>query len=117
MQEIVGAIRSSDTTGAYGMWNTSGFQNIVYIFGHFDYPKMFTLNNGLLPTSATSTGNALMRSPSPTFSSNGASDGIVWILQYEVSTLWAFDPNDLKHEFMIRIRTRNVMDSVENWIL
>jgi hypothetical protein len=100
IQEIVGAIKAS-VVGTYnGIWNTSGyFGNNVYIFGHNDYPKMFTLANGMLPSSATSAGTTLMKSPNPIFSANGSSDGIVWILQYEASTLWAFDPDDLTNEY------------------
>jgi len=100
VQEIVGAIRASDSTGVYGIWNTPGyFQDGVYIFGHYDYPKMFKLRNGVLPDTATTTGNKIMKSPSPTFSADGASNGIVWILECDVGRLWAFDPNDLTHEF------------------
>ena len=100
VQEIVGAIKASDPDMVRGIWNTSGyFQNKVYIFGHFDYPKMFRLKNGLLPTIATSTGTMIMKSPNPVFSANGFRNGIVWILQYDASTLWAYDPNDLTHEY------------------
>jgi hypothetical protein len=100
VQEIVGAIKAS-AVGVYaGIWNTAGyFQNNVYIFGHNDYPKMFTISNGLLPATATSTGTTIMKSPNPIFSANGSTNGIVWILQYDVSTLWAFDPNDLTNEY------------------
>ena len=100
VQEIVGAIKPSVPGTYYGIWNTAGyFQNKVYIFGHGDYPKMFQLNNGLLPTTATSTGTMVMKSPTPVFSANGANNGIVWILQYDQNTLWAYDPNDLTHEY------------------
>jgi hypothetical protein len=100
IQEIVGAIAPSVVGTYYGIWNTAGyFQNNVYIFGHNDYPKMFTLANGMLPTTATSAGTTLMKSPNPIFSANGSSDGIVWILQFEASTLWAFDPDDLTNEY------------------
>ena len=101
LQEIVGAIRASVPDGSYyGIWGTAGyFNNNVYIFGHHDYPKMFKLNNGLLPTTATSTGTTQMKSPSPVFSANGSRNGLVWILQYDVLVLSAFDPNDLTHEY------------------
>jgi len=59
---------------------------------------MFTLNNGLLPETATSAGPIQMKNPSPVVSANGADDGILWVLQTETRRLWAFDPNDLTHQ-------------------
>jgi len=102
VQYIVGAIKPSIPNHApfYGIWNApSYFQGNVYIFGNFDYPKMFTLSNGLLPTTATSTGTVVMKSPTPIISANGANDGIVWMLQFETPVLWAFNPNDLTQEY------------------
>jgi hypothetical protein len=102
VQEIVGAIRPSvpNFQPYYGIWGTASyFQNNIYIFGRYDYPKMFTLNNGLLPTTPTSTGTTIMKSPNPVISANGSSNGILWTLQYGARTLWAYDPNDLTHEY------------------
>ncbi len=101
VQYIVGAIKASiaGKQPTYGMWNApSYFDGNVYIFGKYDYPKMFTLNNGLLPTTATSAGTVTMGGPDPVISANGSSNGIVWALQSEaapVPTLWAFNPNNL----------------------
>jgi hypothetical protein len=103
VQYMAGAIRpsvSSETT--YGIWNTpSFFQGNVYIFGQYDYPKMFTLNNGLLPTTPTSTGTMMMRSPAAMISANGTNNAIVWMLQYDTSppVLRAFNPYDLTQEY------------------
>jgi len=102
VQEIVGAIRPSvpNLQPYYGIWNTPGyFQNNVYIFGRHDFPKMFTLNNGLLPVTATSTGTTMMMSPSPVISANGSANGIVWMLECDIKKLSGFDPNDLTHEY------------------
>jgi len=102
VQYIVGAIRPSikGHQPYYGIWNApSYFQGNVYIFGQDDYPKMFTLNNGLLPTTATSTGTTAMWGPAAIISANGTADGIVWMLQFEAPTLWAFNPNDLTQEY------------------
>ena len=103
VQYIVGAIEPSVAGGtSNGIWNTpSYFNGNVYIFGQHDFPKMFTLNNGLLPTTATSTGPTQMRSPAAMISANGTSNAIVWMLQYDTTTpvLWAFDANDLTQEF------------------
>ncbi|MGD0268150.1 MAG: hypothetical protein ABSB14_03730 [Candidatus Sulfotelmatobacter sp.] len=100
VQHIVGAIRPSvpKYEPFFGIWNTSSYFNgNVYIFGQYDYPKMFTLNNGLLPTTATSAGAVIMRGPNPVISANGSANGIVWALQYDTvpPVLWAFNPSDL----------------------
>ena len=103
VQYIVGAIKPSVEGGlSNGIWNTpSYFNGNVYIFGQNDFPKMFTLNNGLLPTTASSTGNVSMRGPAAMISANGTSNGIVWMLQYDttIPTLWAFNANDLTEEY------------------
>jgi hypothetical protein len=102
VQYIVGAIKASvGHTQVNGMYNTpSYFQGNVYIFGEHDYPKMFTLNNGLLPTKATSTGTVQMTSPVPIISANSSLNGIVWMLEFSPTpTLWAYDPSDLSHEY------------------
>ena len=100
VQYIVGAIRPSvpKYEPFFGIWNTSSYFNgNVYIFGQYDYPKMFTLNNGLLPTTATSAGAVIMRGPNAVISANGSTNGIVWTLQYDTvpPVLWALNPSDL----------------------
>jgi hypothetical protein len=102
VQYIVGAIKASTgRTQTNGMFNIpSYFQGNVYIFGEGDYPKMFTLNNGVLPTTATSTGLVQMHAPAPIISANGTQNGIVWLLQFEgKATLWAYNPSDLTQEY------------------
>ena len=101
VQYIVGAIKASEGRTVNGMANTpSYFNGNVYIFGENDYPKMFTLNNGLLPTTATSIGPNVMMSPDPIISANGSANGIVWMLQWSSTpTLWAYNPSDLTQEY------------------
>ncbi len=103
VQYIVGAIKASVKGGVdNGIWNTASYFNgSVYIFGQNDYPKMFTIKNGLLPTSATSTAKTVMRGPAAIISANGTTNGIVWTLQYDVSTptLWALNPSNLTQEY------------------
>ncbi len=103
VQYIVGAIKASVKGQTdNGIWNTpSYFNNNVYIFGQNDFPKMFTLKNGLLPTTATSTAKTSMRGPAAIISANNAANGIVWVVQYDLTTptLWAFNPNDLTQEY------------------
>jgi hypothetical protein len=83
------------------MYNTpSYFDGNVYIFGEYDYPKMFTLSNGLLPTKATSIGTVIMRSPDPIISANASVNGVVWMLEFAPNpTLWAYNPSNLTQEY------------------
>jgi hypothetical protein len=102
VQYIVGAIKGSvGRTQFNGMYNTpSYFDGNVYIFGEYDYPKMFSLSNGLLPTKATSTGTVIMRSPDPIISANGSLNGVVWMLEFAPNpTLWAYNPSNLIQEY------------------
>ena len=102
VQYIVGAIKASiqGHQPFYGIWNASSYFNgNVYIFGEYDYPKMFTLSNGLLPTAPTSTGTVSMRGPVPVISANGTDDGIVWVLQCDAAIMRAYNPNDLTQEY------------------
>lgn len=102
LQYITGQIRPSipKTQPFYGLWNTASyFQNNVYIFGEYDYPKMFSLTNGVLSTTPTSTGTIQLRGPAPIISANGSTNGIVWVLQFETPALRAFNANDLTQEY------------------
>jgi hypothetical protein len=103
VQYIVGAIKASvKGQPVNGIWNTASYFNgNVYIFGQNDYPKMFTIKNGLLPTTATSTAKTIMRGPAAMISANGTTNGIVWTLQYDIPTptLWALNPNNLTQEY------------------
>jgi hypothetical protein len=104
VQYIVGAIKGSvkGVEPFNGIWNTASYFNgNVYIFGQYDYPKMFTIKNGLLPTTATSTAKTIMRGPAAIISANGTTNGIVWTVQYDTTTpvLWALNPSDLTKEY------------------
>jgi hypothetical protein len=104
VQYITGAIKASvkgvDPTN--GIWNTASYFNgHVYIFGQHDFPKMFTIKNSLLPTTATSTAKTSMRGPAAIISANGTTNAIVWTLQYDITTpvLWALNPLDLTKDY------------------
>lgn len=118
VQYLAGAIRASvkGQQPYYGIWNTSSYFNgNVYIFGQYDYPKMFTLTNGLLPTTATSTGTVMMRGPNPIISAKGTKNGILWTLQYDTTppVLWALNPSNLSQEYYDTTQdsTRDKVDS------
>ncbi len=104
VQYITGAIKGSvkGVQPFNGIWNTASYFNgHVYILGQYDFPKMFTLNNGRLPTKATSTGKTIMRGPAAIISANGTTNAIVWVLQYDTNkpTLWALNPTNLAQEY------------------
>jgi hypothetical protein len=102
LQYIEGQIRPSvpNVRPFYGIWNTASiFQNNIYIFGEYDYPKMFTLTNGVLSTAPVSTGTFQMRGPAAIISANGDDNAIVWVLQNDTPAMRAFNPNDLTQEY------------------
>ena len=76
-----------EITGLGGMFATAAYwNNNVYFWGAGDHLKAFALNNGSLSTSPTSQSAVSYGFPgaTPSISSNGASDGIVWSLQTDV---------------------------------
>ena len=96
-QSITGAIRPS-VPGQHvnGIWNEPGYYDgYVYIFGLHDVLKAFQLTNGVLGTTPITQGTIQMKAPTPVISSNGTSNGIVWVLQWESSALHAFNYNNL----------------------
>jgi hypothetical protein len=100
VQYIVGAIKGSQPGKQpyAGMWNSASYFNgNVYIIAQGDYPKMFTLNNGMMPTTATSQATFTMWGETTIISANAANNGIAWVLQFEAPALWAFNPSNLAH--------------------
>lgn len=76
IQSLPGALGSLFGTPAY-------FQNTVYFVGVGDPLKAFSLSNGQLGTSPASQATTFFGFPgaTPVISANGASNGIVWVLQ------------------------------------
>jgi len=60
---------------------------------------MFTMSNGLLPTTPTSTGTITMGGPVANISANGTDDAIVWLLQWDTAVMRAYNPSDLTQEY------------------
>ena len=88
-QEIQGAVG--------GLWNMPAYwNNSVYFVGAGDTLKSFSLINGEFPTSASaSTGTSIgYPGATPSISSNGNSNGIVWLIQSSggAAVLRAYDP-------------------------
>lgn len=99
VQNITGEIGGIFGSPAY--WN-----NNVYFAGVTDAVKAFSLTHGLLSSEPTSESPATFGFPSPTpsISSNGNRDGIVWVLQTDAyrnggsEILYAFDATNLANE-------------------
>jgi Bacterial Ig-like domain (group 2) len=88
-QEIQGAVG--------GLWNMPAYwNNSVYFVGAGDSLKSFSLVNGTFPTSASASTGAAIGYPgaTPSVSSNGNSNGIVWVIQASggAAVLHAYDP-------------------------
>jgi hypothetical protein len=67
-----------------GLWGAPAYWNgNVYVWGTGDHLKAFSFANGVLSANPTSTSSesAGTYSPSPSVSSNGTSNGIVWSLK------------------------------------
>jgi hypothetical protein len=94
-----------DITGEIGgLWSTPAYWNgNVYIWGSQDYPKLFSMTNGVLSNEPTSQSSVLSAFPGPSFSisSNGTEDGIAWAVRsdqyvtYGEAVLYAWPANDL----------------------
>ncbi len=99
-QSITGAIRGSvPGQPVCGIWNEPAYWNgYVYIFGLKDVLKAFQITNGVLNSTPVAEGTLQMRAPTPVISSNGNLTPIVWVLQWEFSTLRAYNYNNLKTE-------------------
>ena len=88
-QEIQGAVG--------GLWNMPAYwNNSVYFVGAGDSLKSFSLINGEFPTSASASTSTSIGYPgaTPSISSNGNSNGIVWLIQSSggAAVLRAYDP-------------------------
>lgn len=88
-----------------GMWGMPAFWNSnVYFGGVGDNIKMFSMNpvNGLLSTTPVSNTSTFFNYPgtTPSISSNGANNGIVWALQtdHNPEVLHAYDATNLSTE-------------------
>lgn len=91
-----------------GLWSLPAYwNNNVYFWGAGDVLKSFQLNNGLLSSSPGSSSTASLGFPSatPSVSSNGTSNGIVWAIDTTnynspagPAVLHAFDATNVANE-------------------
>jgi len=98
VQTNIGMIKPSFDTPAY-------FNGRIYYAGNGDKLKIFSVTNGLLSTTAVSTGSRTFNFPgaTPSISARGTNNGVVWALQMPSSlgsagTLVAFNATNLTTE-------------------
>jgi len=94
VQELVGATPQ-------GLWGMPAYWNgTVFVWGEFDVFRAYSLGSGLLSTSPTSTStfSSGYPGPTPSVSSNGTSNGIVWAIDTVQSVLQVFDATNLATE-------------------
>jgi hypothetical protein len=86
--------------GAFSM--AAFFNNTVYYAGNGDHLKAFPITNALLATTPASESANTFAYPgaTPSVSSNGAQNGIVWVVETQngAGVLHAFDPTNVANE-------------------
>ncbi len=97
VQEIAHALGSSDSDNSFCV--PSYWQNRVYYVGVADFAKAYTLTGGMLSTSPESQSATTYGIPgaTPTISSSGDTNGIVWIIE-RAGILHAYDATNLATE-------------------
>ena len=102
--QTLAGLSSSGLFGSPAYWN-----GYVYFAAWHDYVKAFQVTNGMVALSSHSSVTLLFPGATPSVSSNGTSNGIVWIIQEDVpnntvlanpptAVLRAFDATDLTIE-------------------
>jgi Cu/Ag efflux protein CusF len=98
-----------------GMWGMPAYWNEnLYFWGQGDVLKAYSLTNGILSSTATST--SIMGqsgyAPTPSVSSNGSADGIVWAIfnNFPTAILRAYDATNLSNELYDSSQASNNRD-------
>jgi hypothetical protein len=87
----------------YGVWAMAAlFNNTVYYAGQLDHLKAFPITNALLATSPAAQSTTVFSYPgaTPSVSSNGAQNGIVWAIETQngAGVLHAYDTTNIQAE-------------------
>ncbi len=95
------------------------FNGVIYYSADGDALKAFPLTNALMATTPTSLSVVKFPHPGPTpsISSDGTQNGIVWALESSLNSagiLHAYDPADLAHELYNSSQAANGRDSFGN---
>ena len=97
-------IVQSVTVSSRGIFSTPAFwENNLYIVGNGDDLKSFRLSDGRLSDWPTSRSGTVFgySGATPAISSNGSTDGVVWVLKYigrAPAVLYAYDATDVSRE-------------------
>jgi hypothetical protein len=95
------------------------FNGVLYYAADGDSLKAFPLTNAQMATSPSSVSPTKFQhpGPTPTVSSNGTQNGIVWALDSNLAALGilhAYDPANLAHEFYNSMQAANGRDNFGN---
>ena len=100
-----------------GLWSMPAYwNNNVYFWGVNDFLRAYALNNGRLATSSTHSASSLaFPGATPSVSSNGNTNGIVWAIdstKYDTgaAVLHAFDATNVTHELWNSSQAANSRD-------
>jgi hypothetical protein len=106
-----------------GMWSSPSYwNNNVYFWGSGNLLKAYSLTNGLLGSTASSSNTLLGGTPSFTtaISSNGTTNGILWGILGNASTLratlYAFDATNVSKEFYDSTQAANNRDALGGYV-
>jgi hypothetical protein len=128
-RDNLGKYNSSSTANIYqqlsgavtGMVYSSPayFNGVLYYSADGDSLKAFPITNARLATSATSATAVKFPhpGPTPTVSTNGTQNGIVWALESNLNSpgvLHAYDPTNLAHELYNSNQAPSARDSFGN---
>jgi hypothetical protein len=106
-----------DSYSTPAFWRDAAGRNHLYWGGVGDNIKMFDLTNGLLSTTPVSTSAATFGFPgvSPSISSNGTGNGILWAVQHSFAngdTVHAYDATNLATELWNSDQAANGRDKL-----
>lgn len=106
--------------GTTGSWSSPAyFAGSIYVCGVGDFLKQYRVHRAALSTSPVSTSEAAFAYPgaTPSISANGASNGIVWIIENganNIAVLHAFAANNVANE--LYNSTQNPADALGSYI-
>jgi len=106
VQEIVGQ--------SGGMWSVPAFwNNTLYTWGKLNYAQAFSLTNGRLSSTPVATGTEFSNYPgaTPSISSNGNTNGIVWAIRTEY---YYIPSNAILHAFSAANLSTELYHSAQN---
>jgi hypothetical protein len=102
-----------------GMWSMPAYWNgNVYVWAQYGSPEAFKLTNGVLSTAPSSTGSApgTFFGQTPSVSSNGTTNGIVWAISFtKEAILYAYDATNLGNELYSSEQAAGNRDIPGNW--